>query len=71
MSDALDTVLHDWVLPRTNIKKIVVSAFVGNIPSIRVFEKNGFHTIATVPDRTLEVRGKMMEFQTLVWNRKP
>ncbi|KAH6917115.1 acetyltransferase [Coprinopsis sp. MPI-PUGE-AT-0042] len=68
MSDAIDTILHDWVIPQTGIKKIVVSAFAGNIPSIRTFEKNGFKTITTVPDRTLEVRGRMMDFQTLVWN---
>lgn len=68
MSDAIETILHDWVVPRMAVKKVVVSAFVDNRASIRTFEKNGFKSISVIPDRTLVVRGRPKEFHTLVWN---
>ena len=67
MSDAIGTALYDWMVPRTEVKKIVVSAFSDNMASIRTFEKNGFKMVSMVPKHSVEARGKTMELETLVW----
>jgi RimJ/RimL family protein N-acetyltransferase len=48
MSAALKTLLHEFAVPRMNVRHIVVSAFVGNVGSVRVFEKNGFVLRGTI-----------------------
>lgn len=49
MSAALGTIIREWMVPRMAARKIRVEAFVGNVGSVRVFEKNGF-----VQEQTLE-----------------
>lgn len=42
MSAVLATLLKEWVIPRMGVRNIRVEAMVGNVGSVRVFEKNGF-----------------------------
>jgi len=42
MSAAVSTLLRDWAIPRMSVRRMRVETAVGNIGSVRVFEKNGF-----------------------------
>lgn len=45
MSAVLNTVLASWAIPRMNCRRIVATAFIGNVASVGVFKKAGFkHT---------------------------
>ncbi|KAF8641199.1 hypothetical protein AX17_000834 [Amanita inopinata Kibby_2008] len=50
MTDAVDTVLHEWAIPRMNTCKSVSTVYSGNEGSLRVLMKNGFKRIGTVDD---------------------
>jgi len=50
MTAALKTVLEKWAIPRMGVRKVHVTAFKGNVGSVRVFEKNGFVMKETVED---------------------
>ncbi|KAJ5692384.1 hypothetical protein N7462_001807 [Penicillium macrosclerotiorum] len=50
MTQAIRTVLHDWGLPRMNIKLLKSAAFEENKGSVRVFEKNNFEVVCTLKD---------------------
>ncbi|PYH86728.1 hypothetical protein BO82DRAFT_349884 [Aspergillus uvarum CBS 121591] len=50
MTSALRTLIHDWGVPRMNIKRLMASAFVENVGSVRVFEKNDFEVLCTLED---------------------
>jgi RimJ/RimL family protein N-acetyltransferase len=66
MTDAVDTMLQDWAIPRMNVRHMFVSAFEGNEGSVKVFLKNGFKMKATYKD-LLEVKGKIRGFHLLEW----
>lgn len=66
MSDAVYTMLHDWIIPRMNAQKVLAEAFIGNVGSIRVFEKNGFKT-TMIEENARNVRGCMKGLHTLTW----
>ncbi|KAF8973494.1 hypothetical protein BDZ97DRAFT_1900337 [Flammula alnicola] len=66
MSDAVDTVLHEWGIPRMKIRHMWVSAFTKNEGSVKVFLKNGFKMIKTI-DTHFEVKGKMRGLHLLEW----
>ena len=42
MTAALKTLVDEWMIVRMGAKQLRVEAFIGNIGSVRVFEKNGF-----------------------------
>ncbi|KAJ7765315.1 acyl-CoA N-acyltransferase, partial [Mycena metata] len=48
MSDAVQTVMQKWAIPRMGVRRMVVNALEGNIGSVRVFEKNGFKFRKTI-----------------------
>ncbi|PSR72687.1 hypothetical protein PHLCEN_2v11382 [Hermanssonia centrifuga] len=48
MSGALKTIMAQWLIPRMGARLIRVEAFIGNVGSVRVFEKNGFVMEKTV-----------------------
>ncbi|PYI21628.1 hypothetical protein BO99DRAFT_379573 [Aspergillus violaceofuscus CBS 115571] len=50
MTSALRTLIQDWGVPRMNIKRLMASAFVENVGSVRVFEKNDFEVLCTLED---------------------
>jgi RimJ/RimL family protein N-acetyltransferase len=66
MTDAVDTVLHDWAIPRMNVRHILVAVFEGNVGSVKVFLKNGFKMKATYKDH-IEVKGKIHTVHVLEW----
>ena len=54
MTDAVDTVLRNWAIPRMNVRHMLVARF--NVGSVRVFLRNGFQMKATYEDH-YEVKG--------------
>lgn len=66
MTDAVDTVLHDWAVPRMNVHHMSVSAFQGNEGSVKVFLRNGFKMKATYKDH-YTVKGKIRGLHLLEW----
>ncbi|KAJ5795726.1 uncharacterized protein N7518_004266 [Penicillium psychrosexuale] len=63
MSVAVRTVIQDWAIPRMNLHLLRGSFFVGNIGSMKVFEKNNFEEVGTfkdwAPTSPNKGRGKM------------
>ena len=66
MTDAVDTVLHDWAIPRMNVRRMLLGAFEGNVGSVKVFLRNGFKMKATYKDH-IEVKGKVRGGHVLEW----
>lgn len=66
MTDAVETLLHDWAIPRMKVRKILTGVFVGNEASLRVFQKNGFVLKRRIEEYK-EVRGKMRGLYVLEW----
>ncbi|KAJ7045040.1 acyl-CoA N-acyltransferase [Mycena alexandri] len=66
MSDAIQTVMQKWAIPRMGVRRIVVTAIEGNAGSVRVFEKNGFAFRKTIAD-VLNVRGTMRSVHVVEW----
>ncbi|KAH9486387.1 hypothetical protein JR316_0000451 [Psilocybe cubensis] len=66
MTDAINTLLHDWAIPRMNVHRIICSAFLGNRGSVRVFEKNGFVMTRTIQEHAV-VRGELRGSHILEW----
>ena len=48
MSDAIQTLVYDWGIPRMNIHHVLVGMYTDNIGSQRVFEKSGFKVTRTI-----------------------
>ncbi|KZV99030.1 acyl-CoA N-acyltransferase [Exidia glandulosa HHB12029] len=71
MTAVVRFVIHEWAVPRMNVRHIRVNAFLGNRGSVRVFEKNGFETLPDLLDvvRLSESRGgKLMSLHILEWH---
>ncbi|KAJ7146318.1 acyl-CoA N-acyltransferase [Mycena epipterygia] len=66
MSDAFQTLLRKWGIPRMGVRRMVVTALEGNEGSVGVFKKNGFRFRKTIED-ALEVRGTMRGVHVLEW----
>jgi len=66
MSDAVGTVLHEWGIPRMNVRHMWVSTFTGNDGSVKVFQRNGFKLIKSIEEH-FEVKGKMRGLNLLEW----
>lgn len=66
MTDAVDTVLHDWAIPRMNVRHILVTVFEGNEGSVKVFLKNGFQMKATYKDY-VKAKGRIHGMHVLEW----
>ncbi|KAJ7455930.1 acyl-CoA N-acyltransferase [Mycena galericulata] len=66
MSDAFQTLLHKWGIPRMGVRRMVVTTLAGNTGSVRVFEKNGFKFRKTI-DEAIDVRGTMRGVHVLEW----
>jgi RimJ/RimL family protein N-acetyltransferase len=70
MTDAVQTVLHDWAVPRMKVRHMWVSAYTGNEGSVKVFLKNGFKIIKTIENHA-EVKGKMRGLHLMEWKYGP
>ena len=66
MTDAVDTVLHEWAIPRMNVRHMLLAVLEGNVGSIKVFLRNGFKMKATYKDHK-EVKGKTSGVHVLEW----
>ena len=66
MTDAVDTVLHDWAIPRMNVRHMLLTVFEGNEGSVKVFLRNGFKMKATYKDYK-EVKRKIRSVHVLKW----
>ncbi|KAF9532082.1 acyl-CoA N-acyltransferase [Crepidotus variabilis] len=42
MSDAIQTIVYDWGVPKMNVRRMMIGAMVDNPASIKVFAKNDF-----------------------------
>lgn len=67
MTDALDTLLHEWAIPRMGVRRILAAAFTGNDGSVKVFERNGFKLVRTIEEHAI-VKGRMRGVHVLEWN---
>lgn len=67
MTAVVAAILKAWVIPRYNAHIIEVTAFKGNIGSVRVFEKNGFKLEKTIEDCVV-VRGERKGLHILRWH---
>nr|GAT59530.1 predicted protein [Mycena chlorophos] len=67
MSDALNTVLTQWAIPRMGVRKMVVNAHEGNTGSVRVFDKLGFKLRAKSEDAVVDTRGVATPVHVLDW----
>jgi len=67
MTDAVDTVLHDWAIPCMNVHHMLLGVFEGNVGSVKVFQRNGFRIKGTYQD-CKEVKGKMRSVHVLEWH---
>jgi RimJ/RimL family protein N-acetyltransferase len=66
MTDAVETLLHDWAVPRMRVRHMIASAFEGNMASVKTFTKNGFDMVYTSKNH-FEVKGKMQGLHVLEW----
>lgn len=67
MTDATETLLWQWAVPRMGVHRVFATTFRGNIASMKVLQKNGFVLTKSL-ESYLEVRGKMRDFQLLEWS---
>ncbi|PFH52334.1 hypothetical protein AMATHDRAFT_140370 [Amanita thiersii Skay4041] len=70
MTDAVNTLLHEWAIPRMNIRKLLVSAMKGNHGSVKVFLNNGFKLTRTI-DEYKVVKGGLSGLHVLKWELEP
>lgn len=66
MTDVLNTILHEWAIPRMGIHQILVTTFTGNEGSLKVFLKNGFRLARTLKNE-YDVRGRKRDVDVLEW----
>lgn len=66
MTDAVETLLHDWGVPRMGVRHMIAAAFEGNMASVKTFTKNGFDMVYTSKNH-FEVKGKMQGLHVLEW----
>jgi len=68
MTDALETLVLDWAVPRMGVHRIRAAVFEGNQGSIRVFEKNRF-VMTTTLDNFMVHRGRMRGLHVMEWKK--
>ncbi|KAI6120713.1 hypothetical protein EDD16DRAFT_1575003 [Pisolithus croceorrhizus] len=66
MSAAMRLILYSWAVPRMGVRCMSGYAFVGNIGSVRVFEKSGF-VFKGILDNGKTVRGERRRLNYLEW----
>lgn len=65
MSAALKTIIYTWAVPRMNCRRILATAFEGNVASIGVFLKCGFELDLDVVDAVSLPEGRGGHKKTL------
>jgi len=70
MTVAIATIIQEWMVPRMKAKCIRVDPYLGNIASVRVFEKNGFSCEGTTQKHILTLGGDTHNGQyVLCWRQ--
>ena len=70
MSVAMRTIMHSWMIPRMRARQIRCEVYKGNLGSVRVFEKNGFKMVDTVPCPKLNPYGVLRTgLHVLTWRQ--
>lgn len=67
MTDAVETLLSNWAVPRMGVHQIIAPVFRGNEGSVKVFQKNGFKLMRTF-ENYVEVRGEKRDLHVLEWD---
>ncbi|KAG6831556.1 hypothetical protein H0H92_009475 [Tricholoma furcatifolium] len=67
MTDAVQTLIWDWAVPRMDARLIVIGAFEGNQGSVRTFEKSGFVHKGFI-ENYVQARGQWRNLHLLEWN---
>jgi RimJ/RimL family protein N-acetyltransferase len=62
MSDAVNTLLHEWAIPRMGVRKMLGTAFEGNVGSARVLQNAGMKYRETHKDIG-EIKGIMRSLE--------
>ncbi|KAH0578991.1 hypothetical protein J132_00876 [Termitomyces sp. J132] len=68
MTDALQTLLWDWAVPRMGVRHIITSAFEGNEGSFRVFQKNGLKQKRFIKNY-MQRNGQWRNLNVVEWKR--
>ncbi|KAG6875529.1 hypothetical protein C0993_008784 [Termitomyces sp. T159_Od127] len=68
MTDALQTLLWDWAIPRMGVCHIITSAFEGNEGSFRVFQKCGFKQRSFI-ENYMQNNGQWRNLNVVEWRR--
>lgn len=66
MTDAINTLLYDWVVPRIGVRRLLVFPLEGNHGGVKVFLKTGFRFLFLSRDH-LTVRGMRRSVNVLEW----
>lgn len=72
MSASIKAVM-EWAVQMMNIRRIIVTAYAGNVASLRVFEKNGFTHLDTLVNCRKQAEskgGRTYSLAVMEW-RKP
>ena len=70
MSLVVKTLMEEWIVPRMGARKINANVWMGNIGSVKVFEKNGFHIEKTIENYKVlseEKGGRTIGLHILRW----
>lgn len=70
MTAALKTLMHEWMTVRMGTRQLRVETFIGNIGSVRVFEKCGFVQEKTVEHEFVTKCGERFTGYNVLWWRR-
>lgn len=65
-SDAINTLLHDWLVPRMGVRRVLAFPFVGNHGGVKVFLKNEFRFLFGCENHAV-VRGMARSINVVEW----
>lgn len=71
MSAAIKTMM-DFAVPVMNVHHIIITAHVGNLASLRVFEKNGYTHLETLENCKKQQEskgGRLYSLAVMEWRR--
>lgn len=66
MTDAINMLLYDWMVPRMGVRRLLVFPLEGNHGGVKVFLKAGFRFLFLSRDH-LTVRGMRRSVNVLEW----
>ena len=70
MTAAIGTIIREWAIPRMNAHRVVAAPYVGNVASVRVFEKNGFVLERAAMKESVTLGGQAHTGQSILrWER--